>query len=294
MNRILIALALITTIFSCKPGSEKRTASGMKYIVYQHKDGRKPQQGDYVTVRMVYTDDKDSMLYDARTKPVRFQLGKSPFMGSMEEGLMELSEGDSATLFVSADSMYDKVLSKTPGNTMPKPKPGSLLKFNVKLLRVQNYNEAELDMALNESHQIKAEEKALQDYLIEKNITATAEPEGYYIIRRSEGKGAAIDSGTVVQLNFTGRFLNGVEFDSNKSSGKPYTFTVGNDEVIKGWDIAFRKLRQGDKVTLIVPSSLAYGQDGIKKSTSANYVVPPYTTLVFDIEIVDAKPMAKK
>jgi len=281
-------VVILFAIFSCKSGNEKYTASGMKYILYEHKEGKKPQEKDYVTVKLVYTDHKDSVLYDSRIggKPLRFQLTKSPFAGSMEEGLMELSVGDSATLFVSADSMYEKVWSKEPGNTMMKPKAGSFLKFHIKLMRIQTYNEAELEMTLNESHQIEAEQKTLENYFSEKSITASPEPEGYYIIKQIEGNGVAIDSGSFVQLNYTGRFLNGGIFDSNAKSGKPYSFMVGSGEMIKGWELAFRKLKEGDKVTLIIPSRLGYGSEGLLRSNTTTYIVPPYSTLIFDIEIL--------
>jgi FKBP-type peptidyl-prolyl cis-trans isomerase FkpA len=293
MIRNFFAIVLVIAfISSCKPSNEKHTASGMHYTLHEHKEGgKKPVKGDYVTVRMLYTDGNDSILHDSRQKPVRFQLRQSPFAGSMEEGLMEMTEGDSATLYVSADSMYDKVLSKEPGNTMAKPKPGSFLKFHVKLARVQSYNDAELEMAQNESNMVAGEQKALENYLKEKNITATAEPEGYYVIKKTEGKGEAITDGTIVQVNYTGRFLNGMAFNSNAGE-KPYSFTIGTNEVIPGWELAFRKLRQGDKAMLIIPSKLAYGKDGLMRPNSSTYVVPPFCTLVFDVEIVQAMPAA--
>jgi FKBP-type peptidyl-prolyl cis-trans isomerase FkpA len=292
MIRNLFGIALVVTLIgSCKPGKERRTASGMRYILYEHKEGgKKPVKGDYVTVRMLYTDANDSILHDSRVKPVRFQLKQSPFVGSMEEGLMELSEGDSATLFVSADSLYDKVLSKDSGNTMDKPRPGSFLKFHVKLARVQNYNDAELEMALNENRMIEAEQKALENYLKEKNITSIGEPEGYIIVKKADGNGAPIVDGTTVQVNFTGMFLNGMVFDSNAKSGRPYTFTIGLNEVIAGWEFAFRKLRQGDKATLIIPSKLGYGKQGMMRPNSSTYVVPPFSTLIFDVEVVRTIP----
>jgi FKBP-type peptidyl-prolyl cis-trans isomerase FkpA len=292
---IYSAICILLITVSCKPGREKRTPTGMRYILYEHKEGRKPVKGDYVTVNMVYTDAKDSVLYDSRigNKPVRFQLRSSPFIGSMEEGLMELSAGDSATLFVSADSMYEKVLSKEPGNTMAKPETGSFLKFHVKLLRVQTYNEAEMEMAENQGQLIRAEDKALENYLAEKKITATPEPEGYYIIKLTEGKGQPIQTGSEVKVNYTGRFLNGNTFQAN-APGKPYAFTVGGGEVIKGWDLAMQKLKGGDKVSLIIPSKLAYGAEGIRRPNNTVYIVPPYSTLIFDIEVLESKSLAKK
>jgi FKBP-type peptidyl-prolyl cis-trans isomerase FkpA len=286
-----LGLIILLAIISCKPNNEKRTASGMRYILHAHKDrGRKPVKGDYVTVRMVYRDANDSVLFDSRVKPARFQLRQSPFAGSMEEGLMELSEGDSATLFVSADSMYEKVLGPVSDFTVAKPKAGSFLKFDVKLARVQNYNEAELEMATNEANMMDAEARTLESYMKEKEIAANAEPEGYFIIRHSEGKGELITPGTTVQINYAGRFLNGNLFDSNVDKGKPYTFTIGAGSVIAGWELAFQKLKQGDKATLIIPSKLAYGKEGLRNPNGSVYRVPPYSTLVFDVEVLQAKP----
>jgi FKBP-type peptidyl-prolyl cis-trans isomerase FkpA len=297
MKTKYILHCVLVVAFSCNKMNEKQTASGMKYILHEHKEGgRKPEIRDYVTIKMLYTDDKDSVLFDSRVggKPLRFQLTKSPFQGSMEEGLMELMAGDSATLFVSADSMFEKVLSKQPDNTITRPKQGSFLKFHIKLMRVQTYNEAELEMALSGQRLVEIEQKALENYLIEKNIIAQQEAEGYYILKQTEGKGAPIAVGSSVQINYTGRLLNGVVVSSNTQSGKPYSFTVGAAQVINGWELAFLKLKGGDKATLIVPSKLAYGAEGIRRENNSSYVVPPYSTLVFDIEVLDSKATAKK
>src|SRR6187431_1764677 len=101
-------------IASCKDGKEKKAPSGMKYIVYKELNGKKPETGDWVTVEMVYKQENDSVLFDSRNlgKPLRFELPPSKFEGSFEEGLRLIGEGDSASFFVNADSMYQHVISK--------------------------------------------------------------------------------------------------------------------------------------------------------------------------------------
>src|SRR5262249_20279736 len=94
-------------------------------------------------------------------------------------------------------------------------------------------------------------------------------------------------NGSSVDVFYTGKFLNGAIFDSNAKSKKPYTFQVGNHEAIAGWDIAFLKLHKGDKATLIIPSRLAYGADGFKKPHSSDYIVPPFSALIFDVEVLN-------
>jgi FKBP-type peptidyl-prolyl cis-trans isomerase FkpA len=297
LNNIYIILLVIIVFASCKNTKEKTTPSGMKYIVHREMNGKKPHAGDWVTIQMVYKQYNDSVLFDSRTlgKPLRFELPQSKFEGSFEEGLTLIGEGDSASFFIDADSMFTHVISQQKGVMVNRPKPGTKLRFDVSLLRVQSYKEAEMEIAMDESNQEQAERKTLEAYLVEKNIHAEKKPEGYYIEMQSPGKGALIKNGEKVSVFYTGRFLNGVIFDSNANSGKPYIFTVGNNEVIKGWDLAVQQLRKGDKVTLIIPSTLGYGKDGVKRGNSAKYFIPPYSTLIFDFEVASsASPLSPK
>ena len=299
MNKLflLFLFSFFVTFFSCKKGSEKRSPSGMKYVVYKEANGKKPKTGDWVTVNMVYKTDNDSVLFDSRTykKPLRFELPEPKFPGSFEEGLMCIGEGDSATFYINADSLFLHVISKdSEGLLKDRPKPGSMLKFDVSLVRVQSYEEAELEIALDESRQDKAERTALENYLKEKNITAAVQPEGYYLIPGDTGKGKQVEAGDRITLNYTGRFLNGMEFSKNSGSGQSYTFTVGGGEVIRAWDLAVQKLHEGQKAVLIAPSNLAYGAEGLKKAGKLTYVIPPFSTLVFELEILKIETLAKK
>ena len=292
----LIGLFVIL-FFSCREGNEKRTKSGMKYIVYREVNGKKPKTGDWVTVNMVYKEENDSVLFDSRTygKPLRFALQEPKFPGSFEEGLTYLGEGDSATFFVNADSLFEHVIAKEiSGENTRRPKPGSLLKFDVSLVRVQPYQEAEMEIAMEESKQERAERNALESYLKEKQLVIERHPEGYYLDIRTQGKGKEIRQGDTVSVNFTGRFLNGAIFDSNTKTGKPYTFILDKGEVIDGWYLAFQRMHEGDQAMLIVPSSLGYGNEGLKRQNGLNYIIPPFSTLIFDIEVLSSRPLAKK
>lgn len=296
-NYKIYFLLLALFLFSCSNTKQKQTLSGMKYTVYRESNGKKPKVGDWVTVQMVYKEDNDSVLFDSRAygRPLRFALPEPKFAGSFEEGLMYLGEGDSATFYVNADSMYEKVIMKeNPEQISHRPKQGSFLKFDVLLMRVQTYQEAEMEIAMNESKQEKAELNALEAYLKEKNITAEKQPEGYYMIMNTPGKGELIKKGSVVAVNFTSSFLNGIAFDSNSKSGKPYTFIAGKGDVIKAWDLAITRLHEGDKVTLIVPSSLAFGSAGKKMPNSLTYTIPPFSTIIFEIEVLKASAVAQK
>jgi FKBP-type peptidyl-prolyl cis-trans isomerase len=282
---------------SCQDGKTKRTDSGMKYRVYRDLNGRKPKAGDWVTLNMVYKDEDDSVLFDSRVqnRPLRFKLPQSKFPGSFEEGLLHIGEGDSATFFVNADSLFEHVISKEKNaRVKSRPEKGSYMRFDVSLERVQDYREAEMEIALNESSQEKAEMKALEAYLQEKKIDVEMDPAGYYMDVLKTGKGEPVKAGDVVSLNYSGYFLNGAEFDSNRKSGKPYSFVVGSGTVIKGWDLAIRKLKAGDEVLLICPSRVAYGSEGLRQPNSMQFRIPPFSTLIFEIEVLETRPFTAR
>ncbi len=99
-----------------------------------------------------------------------------------------------------------------------------------------------------------------------------------------EGTGPApVDSDTVV-VNYKGTLINGTEFDNSYKRGEPLTFRL--DGVIPGWTEGLKHLKKGGKIELVIPPDLAYGQNGVPG-------IPPNSTLVFDVELLDIKPAPK-
>jgi len=87
----------------------------------------------------------------------------------------------------------------------------------------------------------------------------------------------------MVILNYTGTLTNGVKFDSSYDGNEPLAFKLGAGKVIKGYDEGISKLRVGDHAILVIPGTLGYGARGIPN------VIPPNSTLIFVIEILDVK-----
>ncbi len=294
--QLLISCLTLVSVFltSCNHKTEKVTDSGMKYIVYKENPGPKAKRRDFVTVEMVYKTEYDSVLFDSRQNkiPMRFQLEQPPFAGSMEEGITYLAAGDSVTFFVSADSMVQKVFAKMTNGNYLRPgflKSGSFLKFDVKLLRIQSELDASEEM-YHELDRLAALEKSdIAKYIAEHHITEQPDTSGVYVIKNTEGKGAPVVTGKSVSINYTGRLFDGTVIDANDKAGKPTTLIIGNSKMLKGWDIAFRKLRQGDKATVIIPSAKAFGEEGVRNKMNGMYVVQPNTPLLFDIEILEVK-----
>lgn len=97
------------------------------------------------------------------------------------------------------------------------------------------------------------------------------------------GKGPEAKAGDVVSVHYVGTLTDGKEFDASKKHGKPFEFPLGRGQVIKGWDEGVVGMKKGGKRKLVIPPSKAYGANG------APPVIPPFATLVFEVELLEIK-----
>jgi len=98
------------------------------------------------------------------------------------------------------------------------------------------------------------------------------------------GTGAVAQAGHKVKVHYTGWLTNGKKFDSSVDRGQPFEFMLGGGQVIKGWDEGVAGMKVGGKRQLRIPPDLAYGQRGV-----GDGLIPPNSTLVFDVELIDVK-----
>jgi peptidyl-prolyl cis-trans isomerase A (cyclophilin A) len=103
----------------------------------------------------------------------------------------------------------------------------------------------------------------------------------YQFIQKGEGKKA--ESGKTVSVHYEGSLESGKVFDSSYPRKKPIEFTLGQGQVIEGWDEGIELLRVGDKARFVIPAHLGYGSRG------AGGAIPPNATLIFDVELMDVK-----
>jgi peptidylprolyl isomerase len=123
-------------------------------------------------------------------------------------------------------------------------------------------------------------EKETNKMDLENAVTTTS---GLKYIDIQEGEGESPSKGQKVTVHYTGTLENGQKFDSSRDRERPFTFTIGVGQVIKGWDEGVAGMKVGGRRNLIIPAELGYGSRG------AGGVIPPNATLIFDVELLEVE-----
>jgi len=113
---------------------------------------------------------------------------------------------------------------------------------------------------------------------LSKGFEKTSSGLRYQLIQKGSGKQP--QKGQVVSVHYKGQLTDGTVFDSSYKRNQPIEFPIGTGKVIPGWDEGIALLKEGDKARFVIPSELAYGNQG------AGGVIPPGATLIFDVELV--------
>lgn len=297
---VLLAAAVLATACSKSDiKGFKKTKSGLHYkFETKHRSGESIHVGDIVVGELKFSLDS-TVLFTNVGDPKRLMMVRdSVFNGyDIDEGLLMMHVGEKAVFAIFADSVARYF---QPSQLPPSYKPGAdmLFYYEISISDVVSHDELmqEQDNFKAEMEQRQKEEpEVLAKYIADNNITATPNSDGLYIIVNKKGNGPKVAMGKTVRINYTGRLLDGTMFDSSiesdaKEGGifasgrtyEPLTYEVGKMSLIKGWEDGVMGQPQGTQLTLIMPSALGYGASGASS-------IQPYSSLRFDIEIVEVK-----
>lgn len=279
--------ASLLTLNAC--GSKKqKTANGLEYEILVKGDGRQAQLDDIIKGKMIVSSN-GNVLFSVDESTVFSPIDSSFYPGDLNEGLLMLREGDSASFYIPADSL-NKYMGGLPAEVK------DYIVYTIKVDKLYTQEELEQEEAAKEAAALETEQAAIAQYLKDNSITVAPEESGIYFISNKKGSGKTITQGQIVKVNYVGKLLNGKLFDTNIESiakennvynpqrpYEPMEVPAGKGRLIPGFDEALLMMKKGGKATVIIPFAQAYG------SRDMSPVIPAYSTLVFDIEIVDAE-----
>ncbi len=296
MKKFAYLAFAVVAFASCKEQGFQKGTEGMEYKIIADGKGDAVKAGETLEIEFttaISKGGKDSILsstkdagmpqivpYDsAQLPPAYFKLfGK-------------LKKGDSLVTRIITDSVF----KKQPESMPPFMKKGDFLYTYIRVTNIyktaQEAESAQAEMAKTKNAALSGQDdKTLNDYFKKNNIKAVKTTAGAYVQILQPGTGAMLDTSVVAKVNYTGRSLDGVEFDSNTDPSKghvePLLVNLTSDpsigtSVIPGLADGLKTLSKGAKAKVYIPSGLGYGRAG------AGGNIKPNTNLVFEVEVLD-------
>ncbi|GAB2971088.1 hypothetical protein GCM10027049_00730 [Mucilaginibacter puniceus] len=296
MKRYILFLATIALAINVNAQTPNQvTTSGAQLQILTTNNGRKIKLDDIITFHVIQKTPKDSILYSSYTSgnPVQVRVQQE---GDLMDVFPLLAEKDSALVKVSTDSIFKNNEAQRPP-FLPK---GSFISCILKIEKVQSLDEAIAERQAMMDGLAAKETADMDKYIADKGLALTTTASGLkYKITAPSIKRKPV-AGDSVQVNYTGRTIEGKVFDSSieadaKAGGlvqpgrtyEPIAFRVGQGMVIPGWDEGLLLLGEGAKATFVIPSKLAYGERGMSED------IKPFSTLIFDVQLMKVIPAKK-
>ena len=282
--RISIFFILVFFItFSCKsfryPGFSYIAEDFYCSLIEIGDKDLKPKPGDFLTANLCYKTMDDSVFFQGTRK---FRLHPKLRKASLDYCFSTLSEGDSTIFLMPAKIFFKENLNRNLPSFFDST---DMMKMEIRLLSIQSAKEYERQKNefLKWANAMKIKENViLSNFLKEEKINVPPVKEGFYIIPVYPGNGRRLIKGDHIWIKYKGKFLNGKFFDGTVNQASPVDFIYGTQMfLIEGLNQALAYLTEKEKVMVILPSSLAFGQEG---STSG--IVPPFTSLIYELELV--------
>ena len=265
--------------------------SGLFIVKEKNGKGKMPQDGDFLNFDFKVSLLNGEQLYSSveAGRAVDHEKGKVFDSEGFTEGLNSMRVGDELTLIVPS-----KLAFKDQGRQgLIGPYTSIVYWIRLNNFKTKAVHEKELAKIEKEKAKKKAEQGKLDElqkdqekqtianYIEINKVKVKPTETGLYYIETAEGTGEKPVAGDKVKVHYHGTLLDGTKFDSSYDRGTPFEFTLGKNQVIKGWDEGIAMMKAGGKATLIVPSSIAYG------AQARGGVIHAYAPLKFDVELIE-------
>ncbi len=283
MNLRVYIVFFIISISSCSPaGNNAYTEINEGLLFKLHTIGESEKHvhpGDYVSIHFQYSAQNDSVFFEGKRK---FQVKGDVGPGSIIPALLKMSEGDSASLIVNSYNFFSYTLESELPDFLS---TSNNFNIELKINDIQSSTEFEREkrIFMDWVSEFQASEAGLiRRYLDETNLKMSPSESGLYFISLKSGNSNKVMKGKRVWIHYTGRFLNGHFIDNSNEKANPIDYIYGTEMfLIDGLEEALGRMHEKEKALIIIPSSLAFGSYG-----SAGGIVPPYTTLIYELEVL--------
>lgn len=306
-SSIHILFALIALFFSsCSQNDDlfHKTAGGVEYRFYeQNFDCDGVVVGDLITANVVFRT-KDTVFFNSYkdlNTLYQFEVLEPRFPGDIYAALMIMCKGDSATFKIKGDSLFirDFEIHELPlfidsehwvymdiglVDVIPSDQ------FMEEKVRFKNRNRK------MEAERFQKEQDDIHAYLTKNKVDVKPTESGLYFVEIEPGFGDNIKNGDTVIAHYTAMFINGEILETTKReiavkndifdsslTYAPFKFLQGDTLLIPGWIEGVALMKNGGKARLLLPSELAYSTYGVEG------LVPPFTPLIYEIEILDVE-----
>ncbi len=270
---IIAVLALVIFLSGCKDSSKHPgyTESGPAIYYKLHipgESGKKAKEEDFYEVRM-QNKFGGKAFFDSEFENAR---GTMFMQSSASRYFSVLAEGDSATFLLPAGDL-----------SLPGMPDTAMIEMNVKIIRILSADEVQeieskTDDDLNE-------QVLIGRYMAKNKLKIVPDSTGLYYLPIKVGTGAAPAYGKTISVNYSGALPNGKVVDGNAETGVPFSFVYGTEgQMIPGIMKALSHMKAGGKAKIILPSPLAFGENG-----SSTGIVPPHTPIIYELELVSVE-----
>lgn len=282
-------LCLIVLLSACQKSEYEGysvTKSGLDYKFEILGDGAfLPSKGDFVLPGIVVSDTADSVIWSnamSRNELLIHKINESR-NADLNEAFSMLYEGDSAVFIMDGSRVnLDKLCEREGLNGRIHP-----VKIAVKMNQILTPQAIDSLERLSEWLQDEEmnEQIILNNFLKENRINKEHLVDGIYYVPIREGDGPQASGGSTIRIHYKAFFTDGRIFDNTYEYTNALEIDLGKpDQLLEGFEIGIRQMKAGGRASFVIPSQLGFGERG-----SSTGIVPPFTSLIYDVELLSVR-----